>query len=105
MGEDARRGCGWGRYKWVGRYVSKRKGKRKRRKEEKEKLRTKKGGKERGKETRGVVRPLGVGEGGVGVGGRECVLCFAVVSTSRLNFLVICPASDFHSSSYHGPTY
>ena len=39
------------------------------------------------------------------VGGRECVLCFAVVSTSRLNFLVICPASDFHSSSYHGPTY
>ena len=68
MGEDARRGCGWGRCKWVGRYVSKEKEKGKEEKKKKKKLRTKKkkGGKERGKETRGVVRPLGVGEGGVG---------------------------------------
>jgi hypothetical protein len=30
---------------------------------------------------------------------------FIVVSAPRLLFLVFCPASDFHSSSYHRPTY
>jgi hypothetical protein len=83
--------------------VSKRKGKRKRRKEEKEKIENKKGGKRKRERDTGR-RPPVRGGGGWG-GGRECVLCFVVVSTSRLNFLVLRPASDFHSSSYHRPTY
>jgi hypothetical protein len=76
-------------------------------------LRIKGGERKRKRDTgrRPPVRGGGrVGWGGDGVG-RECgyvgmcVLCFVVVSTSRLNFLVLCPASDFHSSSYHRPTY